>query len=754
MPCPRELVNLPRISAIDKHPPAAPAVFLSYAREDKAAAQRIADALVAAGIEVWFDQVELRGGDTWDAKIKKQIRECALFIPVISAHTQMRGEGYFRREWNLASQRLLDMAPGRPFLLPVAIDDTPESAAVVAEEFLRVQWSRLPGGETSPAFLARVRELLASLQTKARHGTSPGLPVPRDRPDTSRRTFRRWWLLAAAALGCGALWLAQHQGWTGFGAVTGKQQLAVLPFKDIGEASHTRALSDGLSETITSQLTQLQQFQETLVVIPMSEVRKESTETASDARRIFGATLALTGSVQRVEGIVRVTVSLVDTGTLRILRSATLDNPVTEFYRLQDRVAAETAGWLGIRLSPEARRIISAGQTRVAPAYELYLQGRGEFARRDLAGNLDAAIVHFQQALVQDPRYALAHAALGEAFWEKYAETKSPLWADEARRSCNAALEFGESLAAPHVTLAVILNGTGQYAEAAAEAQKALQLDPSNADATRTLARAYARLNRSAEAEAAFARVIARNPENSRAHSDLAVFYWLAGRYAEAEKHFLRVAELVPDNYVVYRNLGGLYVMTGRPDKAAAQLEKSLELKPSATAYSNLGTLRFQQERYGEAATLYEQASALSPRDHVLLGNLGDALRYLPARSAEAKSTYERAIRLAEDFLQINPKDPAVRASLARYCAFSGSVDRALREIELARSLAPANLPIMINAALVQERAGQREAALASLGLALQAGYARADIDQNPDFKALRADPRFPPPGPVAQPVK
>ena len=197
---------------------------------------------------------------------------------------------------------------------------------------------------------------------------------------------------------------------------------------------YLRALQSGFSEHYgelkilhgpTGRMEGVEVRQEnTLVVIPMSEVRKELIETASDARKVFGATLALTGSVQRADDMVRVTVSLVDTSTLRILRSATLDNPTSEFYRLQDRVAAETARWLGLRLSAEAKRVISAGQTQVASAYELYLQGRGEFARRDLAGNLDAAIVHFQQALVKDPQYALAHAALGEAFWEKYSETK------------------------------------------------------------------------------------------------------------------------------------------------------------------------------------------------------------------------------------------------------------------------------------------------------------------------------------------
>jgi tetratricopeptide (TPR) repeat protein/TolB-like protein len=727
---------------------ASTAVFLSYAREDKEAARRIADALLAAGIEVWFDQSELLGGDAWDAKIKKQIRECTLFLPVISTRTQSRGEGYFRREWNLAAQRLLDMAPGRPFLLPVVIDDTAEGSALVSEEFLRVQWSRLPDGEVTPEFLRRVQELIAALQQK------PGIPAaarsktPWPSRAPPRPRFSRTWQATAAAgiLALGAYWIGEQQGWIGGGGITGTKQLAVLPFKNIGESPLTKALSDGLSETITSQLTQLQQFQSNLVVLPMSEVRKELIETASDARKIFGATLALTGSVQRADDLVRVTVSLVDTATLRILRSATLDNPTSEFYRLQDRVAAETARWLGLRLSAEAKRVISAGQTQVAPAYELYLQGRGEFARRDLAGNLDAAIVHFQQALVKDPRYALAHAALGEAFWEKYSETKIRLWADEARLSCNSALEFGGSLAAPHVTLAVILNGTGQYEPAVAEAQMALQLDPANADAARTMAKSYARLNRSAEAEATYQRVIERNPDNSRAHSDLAVFYWLAGRNEEAEKHFRRVAELVPDNYIVYRNLGGLHVMMGRREKAADFLQRSLALKPSATAYSNLGTLRFQEEHYPEAAALFERAISLAPRDHVLPGNLGDALRHIPGRAAEAKPVYERAIQLAEDFLQVNPKDPAARASLARYCVFSGSVPRALEEIDKARSLAPANLPIMISAALVFERAGQRDQALANLLRALQEGYARADVEKNPDLKELRADPRFPPP--------
>jgi len=79
-----------------------PSELLSYASQDADAARRICDALRAAGLEVWFDQGELRGGDAWDAAIRKQVKGCALFVPLISANTDARSEGYFRREWNLA----------------------------------------------------------------------------------------------------------------------------------------------------------------------------------------------------------------------------------------------------------------------------------------------------------------------------------------------------------------------------------------------------------------------------------------------------------------------------------------------------------------------------------------------------------------------------------------------------------------------------------------------------------------------------
>lgn len=185
------------------------AVFLSYASRDAEAARRICEALRAAGVEVWIDQSELRGGDTWDQKIRKEIKECALFIPVISANTQARPEGYFRLEWRLADQRTHLMGKSKAFLLPVCIDDTRDADADVPDSFLTVQWVRLPRGAETGEFCARVRALLAGHETASLQRTANGAPLPaRDRGPAPviRVAVLASVTLLAIALGAGVLW--------------------------------------------------------------------------------------------------------------------------------------------------------------------------------------------------------------------------------------------------------------------------------------------------------------------------------------------------------------------------------------------------------------------------------------------------------------------------------------------------------------------------------------------------------------------
>jgi TolB-like protein len=164
-----------------------PSVFLSYASEDRKAAQALRDALETYGLEVWYDESALDGGDAWDQKIRRQIRECDFFMPVISAQTDARPEGYFRREWRLAVERTQDMADDHTFLLPVVIDDTTQARARVPDKFLAVQWTRVPGGEASAALelvcrrLVSGEEVPADVPRPARERAARAMPQPPER---------------------------------------------------------------------------------------------------------------------------------------------------------------------------------------------------------------------------------------------------------------------------------------------------------------------------------------------------------------------------------------------------------------------------------------------------------------------------------------------------------------------------------------------------------------------------------------------
>jgi len=219
------------------------AVFLSYASQDAEAAKRLCEALRAFGIEVWFDQSELRGGDSWDAKIRKQIKDCALFLPIISAETQARPEGYFRLEWHLAEQRSHLIARGRAFIVPVAIDRTSDREALVPDAFLAVQWMRVPGGAAAPAFCARVNQLLGadSGTGEDRPNQPPSPKVGTSLPASAPR--RRSARLVPAAVGLIAVMaLAWWQPWR----TTSAQNLPVggasAPGQPVPPPSETRQL--------------------------------------------------------------------------------------------------------------------------------------------------------------------------------------------------------------------------------------------------------------------------------------------------------------------------------------------------------------------------------------------------------------------------------------------------------------------------------------------------------------------------------
>jgi TolB-like protein len=175
------------VDAADSSPPR-PSVFLSYASDDREAARLLRDALPGFGLEIWYDESELGGGEAWDQKIRRQIRECDYFMPLVSAQTEARLEGYFRREWRLAVERTLDMADDHLFLLPIVIDDTDQAHARVPEKFLTVQWLKVPGGRPTAGLESLCRKVASgnlnepksprALRRQEKNKFKPAAPLP------------------------------------------------------------------------------------------------------------------------------------------------------------------------------------------------------------------------------------------------------------------------------------------------------------------------------------------------------------------------------------------------------------------------------------------------------------------------------------------------------------------------------------------------------------------------------------------------
>jgi hypothetical protein len=135
------------------------AIFISYAREDLPAVQRIKAELEAVGVTTWFDIDRLEAGDDYDRKIFNNIARCSYFIPVISATTERRHEAYFRREWSYALDRARNMADGALFILPVLIDNTDPVTALVPDRFKALHVTRLPAGSVPAEFAQRLQSV-------------------------------------------------------------------------------------------------------------------------------------------------------------------------------------------------------------------------------------------------------------------------------------------------------------------------------------------------------------------------------------------------------------------------------------------------------------------------------------------------------------------------------------------------------------------------------------------------------------------
>jgi tetratricopeptide (TPR) repeat protein/tRNA A-37 threonylcarbamoyl transferase component Bud32 len=524
-------------------------------------------------------------------------------------------------------------------------------------------------------------------------------------------------------------------------AVPERVQLAILPASSATGSEET-AFDDGLVETLTSRLTQLTE-KHPLAVIPASEVRARKVTTVDAARAEFGVNLGLLISVQHAAGQERVNYSLVDAHSHQELRGGTITAATSDPFALQDRVSESVAQALELQLQPQEKRALQAHGTTEPAAYDFYLQGRGYLQDYGQLEKIDSAVTVFGRALEKDPAFAAAYAGLGEAYWRKYELAHETEWVNKAAAACQQATQRDDGLAEGHACLGLVYQGTGKYEQASQEYGKAAAIEPTLDAAQSGLAGAYERLNRTEDAEKAYRAAIALRPNYWAGYNRLGALYLRHGKMENAAKMFSQVVSLAPDSFIGYSNLGIVRVTEGRYQEAIPLLERSLAIRETGDAKSNLATAYFQGKRYAEAAKLYEEAASLDPKNYELWGNLGDAYYWAPGVRESAPQAYRKAVQLAEAKRKVNARDANLLSYLASYYAMLGSRKQAEERIAEALRLAPRDAEVLFYSAVVHKQFGETNKALDALERSIAAGYSRETIRDTPNFSELQDNPRF-----------
>ncbi len=624
------------------------AVFISYGSQDAEAARRICEALQATGIEVWFDQAELRGGDSWDSQIKKQIHDCALFLPVISAQTDARIEGYFRREWNLATRRLLDMAHDAAFLVPVVIDDTRESHARVPEEFLRAQWTRLPGGKTPPAFAHRVRQLLGHDGAPVRTQTTvTGEIESSARKASGGRGKHRGWGVGLAVialllvLGAGVFWYYQSANEPPVASFAPPpHSVAVLAFANMSGNSDDEYFSDGLSEEILQSLAQIADLQ--VAARTSSFSFKGTAVDIPTVGRKLNVGAVLEGSVRRADARVRVTAQLIDAVTGFHIWSENFDREFKDVIALQSEIAVAVASALEVRLMPG--KVRTPGGTLNPKALDAYLRGRAGERIQD-EKNLRAALAALDQAVALDPQFANAHALRGDVLAQlANGYAKDP--AEDRRLEADALQAVKRAVAiAPDSSFAygwlgsVLSSTTSDHAATDAAYRRSMELAPGSASALLGYA-SFAVLMGRADALPAVERAQQLDPLNPSVLAHLGMVQFYLRRYDEARKSMLEAMKRW-DNRVTQDWLALNELASGNPAAALPYCEQETASWSTrlclAIAYHKLGrrkeaeaALQNLKDAEGDAA-VYEYAVI-----HAQWGEPSEAIKWLE-RAAELK---------------------------------------------------------------------------------------------------------------------
>jgi len=641
----------------------------------------------------------------------------------------------------------VDLAPA--VLQPViyrALSKKPESRYPTSDEMLRALEAARAQITSTPSWPEETT--LRSIGARNLKQYAENASSPRWTTGTPKKTRRLW----AASLGIvliAALVFflpSIRERFVGLAYAGSEKHIAVLPFASTGNDPDYQPVAEGLMDSMTNELSNLEAAQKSLWVVPASVVRERKVSDPTSAFHELGATMVVQGTVERKGQNLRLTVVLIDAKRLRQIGSIQLEDDRGDLGALQDQAVTRLARLMKVNASETAP---SPSGSVTPSVYEAYLKALGYMQRYDKPGNLDLAIAALNSAVEKDPRFALGYATLGDAYRLKFQTDHHPAWIDQALSNCRTAIAIDAHLPAVHVTMGLLNTTLGKNDLALQGFQKALDINPRDAAALTGMAGVYESTGKIADAEANYKRAIALRPDYWEGYNALGDFYDRQKRVQDSIAQFQEVIKLTPDNTSAYNNLGIEYMelSDSKSDAAAeAAFQKSLQLAPNYQAYANLGWLYMNQKRYAESAAATRKALELNDKDWRVWSNLQQAYIWLKD-DEKMRPARGRTLNLLEQYTALNSQEAPVLSMLSTYYAEDKLREKAVATANAALHIAPKDPWVLADIAETYDRLGDRRRAIQYAQQSLKNGYTLSDLQRRPALLGLLADPNFTPRG-------
>lgn len=418
------------------------------------------------------------------------------------------------------------------------------------------------------------------------------------------------------------------------------KSIAVLPFKPLVAGNRDETLELGMADTLITRLSNIRDVD----VRPISAVRKYTglEQDAIAAGRDQQVDAVLDGVIQRSGDQVRVSVRFLRVNDGSQLWSGQFQENMTQIFAVQDSISERVASALALTLAGGERQQLTKHHTENAAAYELYLKGRFQMSRLTDDGFLKARD-YFQQAIVHDQNYALAHAALADSFvnlggWNVATPQET---FPKAREAAIRALQLDPNLAEPHATLAMVSFAFDwNWKAAEQEFKRALDLNPNYPDGHQMYSYYLTAMKRFEESLTQMQRAKELDPASISKLAGIGEILNYMGRTDEAIKQFEKCLELDPNSGFAHWSLGNAYLHKKMYDQAIAQYKKSIPLsgtspdEPSTLAYAYAKSGRRQQalETIEELIKRSERSyisATLVATTYAALGDHDKALQFL-----------------------------------------------------------------------------------------------------------------------------